>query len=141
MKTYLKNIITGIISLIKGMMVTVKYYFIKPTTVQYPDERITISPNWRGTLRQLHDAKGEEICDGCGICAKMCPVNCISMEVYKDEEGKRKTSSYTINFGRCMYCGLCAESCPKKCLIHTTDYEFVTYSRDYLILGKDKLLR
>jgi NADH-quinone oxidoreductase chain I len=142
MKKYLQNIVTGLVSLIKGMIVTLKYYFIKPITVQYPHERIAVSPRWRGILRQIRDSNGEEICDGCGICARNCPTSCISMEVYKDEKtGKRKTSFYVINFGRCMFCGLCVESCPKKCLIHTPDYEFVSYNRDGLILGKDKILR
>ena len=139
---YFKNIILGLISLFKGMAVTIKYYFIKPITVQYPKERLIVSDKWRGVLKQICDEKGEEICDGCGICAKICPVSCITMEAYKDEKiGKRKTSSYTINFGRCMFCGLCVESCPKKCLVHTKDYEFVAYNRDDLILGKDKILR
>ena len=139
---YFMNILSGAATLIKGMLVTMKYYFIKPITVQYPDERIEISPRWRGTLKQICDEKGAEICDGCTICARTCPVSCISMEVVKDEKtGKRRTSSYVINFGRCMFCGLCVEACPKKCLVHTTDYELVAYDRNDLIFGKDKILR
>ncbi|MEI6846164.1 MAG: NADH-quinone oxidoreductase subunit I [Candidatus Firestonebacteria bacterium] len=142
MVNYFSKIFKGAWSLLKGMGITLKYYFRKPVTVQYPYERREIAPVWRGTLRQLCDEKGEEICDGCQICARTCPVQCITMEVYKDPaDNKRKTSSYTVDFGRCMYCGLCVESCPKKCLIHTTDYEFVSYDRAGMVLGKDKLVK
>ena len=129
-------------AILKGMAVTFKYFFIKPVTVQYPKQKVKISTRWRGTLKQLRNEKGEETCDGCRICEKICPVNCISMEVYKDEKKNRRfTSSYTVNFGRCMFCGLCVEACPKKCLVHTPDFEFCTYDRESLILTKDKILR
>ena len=142
MISYAIKILKGLWSLLVGMKVTLKYYFMKPVTVQYPYETREIAPIWRGTLRQLCDAKGEEICDGCQICGRICPVQCISMEVYKDpKDNKRKTSSYVVDFGRCMYCGLCVESCPKKCLVHTTDYALVSYDRAGLVLGKDKLVR
>ena len=138
----MKNTLKDILGLLKGMWITFKNQFTKTVTVQYPKQSVKVSPRWRGTLKQLYDDKGTELCDGCQICAKICPVNCISMEVYKDEvTGKRKTSKYTVNFGRCMFCGLCVESCPKKCLVHTPDFEFCTYDRGSLILNKDKILR
>lgn len=45
----------------------------------------------------------EEKCKGCGICAKNCPVNCIS--------GKPKTP-YVIDQGECIKCGTCQDKCP-----------------------------
>jgi len=43
-----------------------------------------------------------EKCRGCTICAKKCPVNCIS-----GEKGK----PFVIDAEKCIKCGACAESC------------------------------
>jgi NADH:ubiquinone oxidoreductase subunit F (NADH-binding)/(2Fe-2S) ferredoxin/NAD-dependent dihydropyrimidine dehydrogenase PreA subunit len=50
----------------------------------------------------------EDKCKACGICAKNCPVNCIS--------GKPKTP-YVINQDQCIKCGSCMEKCPFKAII------------------------
>ena len=141
MKEYFKNIGEAAVSLIKGFTVTFKVMFTKPITVQYPDEKIDISPRFRGMIKLLKDENGNEICDGCGICSVMCPVKVISIETYKDEAGKRKTKSYNINFGRCMFCGLCVENCPKKCLVHTTEYEDAFFTKEELTFTKDRILK
>jgi ferredoxin len=46
-----------------------------------------------------------ELCQGCNLCAKNCPVTCIS--------GKPKTV-YAIDQSRCIKCGVCQQVCPKK---------------------------
>jgi NADP-reducing hydrogenase subunit HndC len=47
-------------------------------------------------------------CKACGICAKKCPVNCIS--------GKPKTP-YEIYQDQCIKCGTCMEACPFGAII------------------------
>jgi NADP-reducing hydrogenase subunit HndC len=48
-----------------------------------------------------------EACKSCGICARNCPVNCISGE---------KKVPYVIDQEKCIKCGTCMEKCPFKAI-------------------------
>lgn len=48
----------------------------------------------------------EELCVGCKLCVKACPVNAVQVQ------GK----SVTIDGALCMGCGACVRKCPKKAL-------------------------
>jgi len=55
----------------------------------------------------LHYTINAEFCRKCGICAKNCPVSCISGD---------KNTPYVIDQAKCIKCGLCMEKCPFKAI-------------------------
>ena len=90
-------------------------------TVQYPDERLKVPERFRVLPVLIYDGKAgekwtqeKERCTACGICAKVCPPQCIWIVQGKDPAGKPvpKASEFYIDVDVCMNCGFCAEFCP-----------------------------
>ena len=60
----------------RGMAVTIQNFLRRPVTVQYPEERLTVSRRERGTVL----AWSEKECIGCYTCERNCPHGCITIE-------------------------------------------------------------
>ena len=116
----------------KPVYVTDDSYFKQPdglTTLTYPYEALPIPDNGR---YRLHNEI--EDCIVCDLCAKICPVNCITIESVKATEDIGVTSDGTkkrlyapvfdIDLAKCCYCGLCTTVCPTDCLTMTPVYDF-----------------
>src|SRR5579884_2225346 len=57
-------------------------------TVQYPEERLKVPENFRYFPMLLYEAEtGQERCTSCGICAKVCPPQCIWIVRDSDAKG------------------------------------------------------
>ena len=141
MINYFKEIIIGFIGLLKGMAITFKHLFRKPVTLQYPTEKWVMPQRTRNMLRLTMNEEGEERCTGCTLCAKVCPVNCISMVVKAKENKKRYADEFTIDFNTCMFCALCVEACNFDALIVTDDFENAVYNRRDLVYNKQQLTK
>lgn len=118
-------------------------------TVQYPEEKLTIPEEFRFIPFLVYDElpNGEirERCTSCGICAKVCPPQCIWIVRSTDPETGRpkpEPAEFYIDIDTCMNCGLCAEFCPFDSIKMGHDFELASYDRakDH-IYNKDRLMR
>src|SRR3989338_9803598 len=83
--------------LLKGMCLTLKYFFKKKNTIQYPEEETPISPRFRGMLALRRYANGEERCIACKLCEAVCPALAIKIEAEARDDGSRRTTRYDID--------------------------------------------
>ena len=149
MSTYFDDIKDGIRSTIKGLSLTFGHirnatkrrqplgiasdnYFEQQNglvTVQYPHETIPIPDNGRYRLHNEIDD-----CIVCDKCAKVCPVDCITIEAIKatEEIGRASDGSpirlyagkFDIDMAKCCYCGLCTVVCPTECLTMEKKFDY-----------------
>ena len=145
--TYFRDIRSGIRTTLNGLSLTLRHlrhathrrtaegiasdnYFDLQNglvTLQYPHEQLPIPDNGRYRLRNEIDD-----CIVCDKCAKICPVDCITIDAIKatEEIGKASDGSpirlyaakFDIDMAKCCYCGLCTVVCPTECL--TMDKKF-----------------
>lgn len=97
-------------------------------TIQYPKQELPVPEVGRYQL----DVEMDD-CIVCDLCAKVCPVDCITIESIKATEAIGQTSDGTtkrlyaakfdIDMAKCMYCGLCTIVCPTECIVMTNQYD------------------
>ena len=149
---YFTNIESGIRTTLKGLSLTMRHlrqatrrrtpvgmenngYFDLQTglvTLQYPHEKLPIPDNGR---YRLHNEMDD--CIVCDKCAKICPVDCITIDPIKatEEIGKASDGSpirlyaatFDIDMAKCCYCGLCTVVCPTECLTMEKTFDYSTY--------------
>lgn len=115
-------------------------------TIQYPEEKLPTPEEFRYIPFLLYEEgpSGEKIdrCTSCGICAKVCPPQCIWIVRSTDPETGKPIpapAEFYIDVDICMNCGLCAEYCPFDAIKMDHDYELAVYDRQDNIYDKAKL--
>ena len=98
--------------IVSGMALTLKYFFKKKVTLNYPYERGPLGPRFKGEHALRRYPNGEERCIACKLCEAVCPAQAITIEAEPREDGSRRTTRYDIDMTKCIYCGLCEEACP-----------------------------
>ncbi|NHR06328.1 NADH-quinone oxidoreductase subunit NuoI [Chromobacterium haemolyticum] len=129
-----------LVELVKGLMVTGRYFFARKITVQFPEEKTPISPRFRGLHAQRRYANGEERCIACKLCEAVCPAMAISIESEQRDDGTRRTSRYDIDLTKCIFCGFCEEACPVDAIVETHIFEYHGEKRGDLYYTKPMLL-
>ncbi len=107
-------------------------------TVQYPEEKIAVPERFRFIpflVVENYDhpeRPGHDWCTSCGICAKVCPPQCIWIVRGSDPATGRPVPepvNFFIDIDICMNCGFCAEFCPFDAIKMDHDYELSSYDR------------
>jgi len=134
---YIKDIVLGIWSLLKGMKVTGSYFF-RPSTIvtqKYPNNRkeLVMFERFKGEVVMPHNEKNEHKCTGCGICEINCPNGTIEVisKTIITEDGKKKRAidKHIYRLGMCTFCALCVKTCPTKALAFSQEFEHAVFNR------------
>lgn len=134
-------------AILKGMQITLKHFFRKKSTINYPEQQRPFSEIYRGQHVLKRDEQGRERCTACGLCAVSCPAEAITMisaerkpgeeHLYREE---KYAATYEINMLRCIFCGDCEEACPKEAIFLTDRIVASEYLRSPFVYGKDILV-
>jgi NADH-quinone oxidoreductase subunit I len=105
-------------------------------TVQYPEQELTHPETFRYIPFLVFDEDKVSVYDGirctsCGICAKVCPPQCIWIVRTNDADGRPipQPAEFNIDIDVCMNCGYCAEFCPFDAIIMDHNWKLVDYDR------------
>jgi len=131
---------------LRGLYTTLKSMFEKPVTIQYPEQKRTVRPRYRGRHVLKRYANGLEKCIGCALCAAACPADAIFVEAAENTDevrfspGERYASTYEINMLRCIFSGFCEEACPTEAIVLESNYELSFVERSKSIYTKEMLI-
>lgn len=127
------------IPLLQGLKITFMHLFKKAVTLQYPDERPNVAPNFRG-LHALNVSHDKAKCVACYLCPTVCPAKCITVEAGEDANHDKFAEKYEIDMLRCIFCGYCVEACPVDAIRMTQTFELANYKRSDFVFTKEILL-
>ena len=129
-----------------GMRITLRHFFAKKWTMEYPEQRPAIPTGYRGVPTLVKDPNGREKCVSCQLCEFVCPPKAIRITpgaVPADQPERahveKAPQAFDIDMLRCIYCGLCQEVCPEEAIFLQNQFSLSGYSREELVFHKDKL--
>lgn len=138
-KNYMEGLLGGIKTLCVGLKTSIREFFTKKITEQYPENRDTLQmfDRFRGSLTMPHNEDNEHKCIACGLCQMACPNDTIKVvsEMVETEDGKKKKQlvRYEYNLGCCMFCQLCTKACPHGAITFDQSFENAVFDRAKLV--------
>ncbi|MFL7811370.1 MAG: 4Fe-4S dicluster domain-containing protein [Anaerolineae bacterium] len=102
-------------------------------TIQYPEQKRIVPERFRFLPMLIYEDNPDLLrCTACGICARVCPPQCIWIERGTDKRGRPTAdpSGFWIDAVICMSCGYCAEYCPFDAIKMSHAHETTTTDRD-----------
>ena len=133
-------------AVIGGFKVTLRHFFKKKVTMQYPEQKWVVPDGYRGAPYLVRDQEGRTKCVSCQLCEFVCPPKAIRItppgpEINPATSNVEKLpKEFEINMLRCIFCGFCQEVCPEEAIFLMKDYSLTGSSRAEMIYDKEKLL-
>src|SRR2546425_998254 len=109
-------------AIVGGFKVTLRHFFKKKVTMQYPEEKWVVPEGYRGAPYLVKDQDDRVKCVSCQLCEFVCPPKAIRItppgppgtpEVGNVEKAPKE---FEINMLRCIFCGYCQEVCPEEAI-------------------------
>ena len=133
-------------ALIGGFKITLRHFFKKKVTMQYPEQKWVVPEGYRGAPYLMRDQEGRTKCVSCQLCEFVCPPKAIRIVPPGPEVNpatgnvEKLPKEFQINMLRCIFCGYCQEVCPEEAIFLMKDYSLTGASRAEMIYDKEKLL-
>jgi NADH-quinone oxidoreductase subunit I len=134
-------------AMIGGFKVTLRHFFKKKVTMQYPEEKWVVPEGYRGAPYLVRDQEGNTKCVSCQLCEFVCPPKAIKIippgpagPLADRPNAEKMPLEFEINMLRCIFCGFCQEVCPEEAIFLQKDYSLTGTSRAEMIYDKEKLL-
>jgi NADH-quinone oxidoreductase subunit I len=131
---------------LKGLGVTLKNFFRKPVTIQYPEQVRPLPPRTRGRHALHRYDNGLERCIACMLCSGTCPADAIYIEPAENDPakptspGERYANIFQIDMLRCIFCGYCQAACPTGAITLENNTALATYTRTSMLYNKQDML-
>jgi NADH-quinone oxidoreductase subunit I len=134
-------------AIIGGFQVTLRHFFKKKVTMQYPEEKWVVPEGYRGAPYLVKDQDGNTKCVSCQLCEFVCPPKAIRItppgpdgQLADRPNAEKMPAEFEIDMLRCIFCGFCQEVCPEEAIFLMQDYSLTGKSRQEMIYNKQKLL-
>jgi NADH-quinone oxidoreductase subunit I len=129
-----------LVDILSGLAVTLRLYFSRKVTVQYPEEVKAPAPRFRGLLRLHRDEAGEPLCIACKLCQKSCGTDCFDIEGLKAEGARlMRPVKFDWTLERCSFCGFCVEVCPTSAIRFSPEFRLTGVRREGLSFRLDEM--
>jgi NADH-quinone oxidoreductase subunit I len=129
-----------LVDILRGLAVTLRLYFSRKVTVEYPEKIKEPSARFRGLPRLFRDDAGEPLCIACKACQRSCGTNCFDIEGHREVGAKfMRPVKFDWKLDRCSFCGFCVEVCPTNAIRFSREFRLTGVRKEGLLFHRDDM--